>query len=324
MRNKTVHRFPIFLALLLLCGAAQAQVARTIRYDGRLERGGHAVDGDVTLEFSIHGSARPGEGAQLWPAQGHHAMPVHVTAGQFFVELGGDGTALPAAVFAAPSLFVETVVDGVTLTPRRSIGAVPFAVRADNGVPPGTIISWGGDVANGVPGGWLLCDGRGVGSADYPELFRSIGRGWGNGTSRCPAGAACDFNLPDLRGTFLRGVDAGAGRDPAGGRDRGASQAGGNVGDNVGSVQDWSTARPRIPLQTDNPAHSHSIGMELDGARVGAHLDYVSGPGNTSHLGSAGFGQGSTGETTHSHTVTGGGDAETRPFNAAVNFLVKY
>ena len=300
-----MYRFPTCLLLLLLCGPVHAQVARTIRYDGRLERGGRAVDDDVTLEFSIHDAARPGEGAQLWPPQGHHPMPVHVTAGQFFVELGGDGAALPAAVFAASSLFVETVVDGVTLTPRRSIGAVPFAVRADNGVPPGTIISWGGDVAGGVPGGWLLCDGRGASSADYPELFRGIRQSWGNGTNHCPAGAVCDFNVPDLRGRFLRG--AGPPGDGHGGEDV-----------SLGAYQGDATRLPNAGFTAAEPgsAHQHDIETNLNYANVvGGASDILGGhrPGHWTPL--------PQGE--HTHAIVGG-DTETRPKAYGVSFLVKY
>src|SRR5262249_4707695 len=77
-------------------------------------------------------------------------------------------------------------------------------------LPPGTIIAYGGDVSGTTPPptGWLACNGNPVNRADYPDLFAAIGTAWGagNGTDT--------FNLPDLRGRFMRGNDSGSGRDP--------------------------------------------------------------------------------------------------------------
>ncbi|HPF83203.1 MAG TPA: phage tail protein [Bacilli bacterium] len=71
------------------------------------------------------------------------------------------------------------------------------SMAASSSTPAGTIISYGGVT---VPDGYLVCDGREVSRADYPNLYLSIGNtyGAGNGTTT--------FNLPDLRGEFLRGT----------------------------------------------------------------------------------------------------------------------
>lgn len=54
--------------------------------------------------------------------------------------------------------------------------------------------------------GWFECDGRQMEVEDYPELFKAIGFTFGgNGRNK--------FNLPDLRGRFLRGWDHSAGTD---------------------------------------------------------------------------------------------------------------
>lgn len=60
-----------------------------------------------------------------------------------------------------------------------------------------------------APSGFLVCDGSAVSRTTYAELFAAIGTlyGAGNGTST--------FNLPDLRGEFIRGVDGGRGVDPS-------------------------------------------------------------------------------------------------------------
>lgn len=58
--------------------------------------------------------------------------------------------------------------------------------------------------------GWMLCDGRALSAASYPELYAVIGTLYGETGS----GTSQDFCIPDYRGLFLRGNDAGACLDP--------------------------------------------------------------------------------------------------------------
>jgi microcystin-dependent protein len=60
--------------------------------------------------------------------------------------------------------------------------------------------------ADTPPAGTLVCNGALLLVADYPALFSVIGYTFG--------GSGLDFNLPDLRGEFIRGWDAGKGTDP--------------------------------------------------------------------------------------------------------------
>ncbi|UKV15619.1 phage tail protein [Thalassospiraceae bacterium SW-3-3] len=57
------------------------------------------------------------------------------------------------------------------------------------------------------PEGWLVCDGSAVSRTDYADLYAAIGTVWGDGDQ------IATFNLPDLRGEFVRGFDAGRGVD---------------------------------------------------------------------------------------------------------------
>ena len=57
------------------------------------------------------------------------------------------------------------------------------------------------------PEGWLICDGSAVSRTDYADLYAAIGTVWGHGDQ------IATFNLPDLRGEFVRGFDAGRGVD---------------------------------------------------------------------------------------------------------------
>lgn len=50
-----------------------------------------------------------------------------------------------------------------------------------------------------VPQGWFQCDGAAISRTSYPELFTAIGTVYGTGDG------STTFNLPDLRGQFVRG-----------------------------------------------------------------------------------------------------------------------
>ena len=63
--------------------------------------------------------------------------------------------------------------------------------------PIGTILSYGGD--SNIPSSWILCDGRELSRMEYPDLFGIIKTRFGEGDGNTT------FNLPDIRGLFLRG-----------------------------------------------------------------------------------------------------------------------
>src|SRR5262245_52145895 len=95
-------------------------------------------------------------------------------------------------------------------------------------IPVGAIVPFGGDVTNSDTAtwlsnqGWLPCDGRSVPKKDYIDLYIAIEANYGGG--------GFNFNLPDLRGRFPRGVNGT--RSPALDPDA-ASRTAANVGGNV-------------------------------------------------------------------------------------------
>lgn len=187
-------------------------------------------------------------------------------------------------------------------------------------LPPGTIIAFGGTT---IPAGWLVCDGSAVSRTTYVPLFAAIGINFGGGDG------VITFNLPDLRGRFMRGMDAGAGRDPDAAT-RTPSKPGAPGGDVVGSLQGDATAAPVNPFTTENTGnHTHTNGTadrvlthssmftadSFDNADVGgAEPDII----NSQPMATTGA---------HTHRIGGsfgsGGDKETRPKNVAVNYLIK-
>ena len=92
--------------------------------------------------------------------------------------------------------------DGETLTASK-LNANFNALKTAIASTVGTISAYGGNTA---PTGWLLCDGTAISQTTYADLFAVIGCNFG-----CSGG---NFNLPDLRGRFLRGRDGSTTRDP--------------------------------------------------------------------------------------------------------------
>ena len=83
-----------------------------------------------------------------------------------------------------------------------------------NSVNPAGRIAWFATSTN--PIGWLVANGQAVSRTTYSRLFAAIGTSYGSGNG------TTTFNLPDLRGEFIRGADLGRGVDP--GRQQGTVQ----------------------------------------------------------------------------------------------------
>lgn len=87
--------------------------------------------------------------------------------------------------------------------------AARLVARVDNnvmnvGVPVGAVAYFAQDVP---PFGWLKANGAAVSRTIYANLFAAIGERYGRGDGRTT------FNLPDLRGEFIRSWDDGRGID---------------------------------------------------------------------------------------------------------------
>lgn len=95
-------------------------------------------------------------------------------------------------------------------------GAISAAnlTNAPNPILPGTIAYVG---MNSLPAGWLKANGAAVSRGTYAALFLAIGTTYGAGDG------STTFNVPDLRGEFVRSLDDGRGVDS--GRGIGTSQS---------------------------------------------------------------------------------------------------
>ena len=231
--------------------------------------------------------------------------------------------------------------EGTNVTITRSGQKLNISTSASIGtVPSGIISAFGGTSA---PSGWLLCDGTSYLIATYSTLAAVL---FDSGNSKYAYGSAdgSHFNVPDLRGRFVRGRDAGQGRDPDAGS-RTTINTNGNSGDAVGSLQGHALY-----------SHNHDDGT-LAISASGAHGHTDSGHTHTQNIGNGTFGSGSytvanatpnfcttvgsscntdTGyavisdTNTHPHAnasfsgLTGSyGGLETRPVNVYVNYIIK-
>ena len=111
----------------------------------------------------------------------------------------------------------STVSANVTLTLPTSDGDADQYLKTDGsgnlswanvstpaGVPTGSVFTM---ATTTVPSGYLECDGSAVSRTTYADLFAAIGTTWGAGNG------SSTFNVPDLRGEFVRGWDNGRGID---------------------------------------------------------------------------------------------------------------
>lgn len=183
-----------------------------------------------------------------------------------------DGTTITGGAGTALSILTA----GVDLTKLAATVAQALS-------PTGSVVAYSGTSA---PAGWLLCNGASVSSTTYNALSLVLNGAYGVGSGV--------FNLPDLRGRFIRGVDGAAGNDPDSAT-RIASNTGGNIGNNVGS------------LQADQVGpHTHPMTVNQPSAAAASNITGASGSISTA-----------------TPSTNSNGTTETRPKNVYFNYIIK-
>lgn len=341
------------IVLLIACvaGVAASAVAQPgyINYQGRLldAAGQPLTNGNYTLEFKIFDS--PNDTNLAWgpflcddgAGDGHAARAV-IANGRFNVILGPHDTASRPLTnaFLDQERFVEISVNGGDpILPRQQVLSAPYALRASTAanadqlnhappsdffLPPGMVVPFAGPTTN-IPTGWLLCDGTQVSRVGRSRLFAAIGTAWGAGDG------STTFNLPDLRGVFLRGVNLGRGGDLADpdSNQRVASAPGGLTGNNQGSVQ-TSQFRPHRHrwAEIDGNASRFSRSLyswDVNGYGYQALRPFVAGDDGTSGDDDSFEVSAPANAALYTKSGTTVEDAgETRPNNAYVNYIIKY
>jgi microcystin-dependent protein len=157
-------------------------------------------------------------------------------------------------------------------------------------VPTGSILAFGGTVA---PTGYLMCNGAAISRTSNFPLFTAIGTTYGAGDG------STTFNLPNTQGLFLRGD--------------GSQVVGGLTYSSVqGTAYNDTTKRNGLTL--NDPTHSHTVPFYNGGLST---QNFAGGTDGPTQKGSVTSAVASTGITINT------GDAETRPANLSVKYIIK-
>jgi microcystin-dependent protein len=134
-------------------------------------------------------------------------------------------------------LFVSGTIPGTAI----QAGTIPGEAFNTSPVPAGMIFPYASTVA---PTGYLLCDGSAVSRSTYSALFGLVGTafGAGNGTTT--------FNVPDLRGRSIFGLDN------MGGTDAGRLSVANTIG-GTGGTETVTLTAAQMPSHTHTIDHDH-------------------------------------------------------------------
>lgn len=197
-------------------------------------------------------------------------------------------TAFATGALASYATLASPAFTGVPTAPTQSaadnstkIATTAYADRSATNAVAAAPAMPSGAVAHFAmatpPTGWMEANGAAISRATYAALFTAIGTTFGAGDG------STTFNLPDLRGQFVRGFDNGRGVDT--GRTFGSAQADQII------------------------AHTHTVG--------GVNSYIVNGgTGLSANIGSGSF-------LNYGAMSNGGGGTETRPKNIALLVCIK-
>jgi microcystin-dependent protein len=186
--------------------------------------------------------------------------------------------------------FAGAVLALLVLSVPRGVPQAVEAAPAVNQAPIGSIVAWAGG-AETIPSGWMECKAQPMDGNKYRQLRKAIGTVWGG------TGINNAFNLPDLQGYFLRGVDR------AGTRDKGERKASGthpDLNERVGSTQ-------KSAFQT----HVHLIRLKGNEQYIRAATDNNGTKVMRYEI------------ETDVNTGAAGDPEETRPINAYVHWIIR-
>ena len=252
------------------------------------------IDNDGKIQFSSSGTARmvisaDGTNSTI-DVKADRNLVIKTNATTILTVNDADVTAtVPVVLPAAPTTTLQAAtkgyVDGLT------------------GAPAGIISAFAGSSA---PTGWLACNGAPISRTTYATLFAAIGTTWG------PGDGVNTFNLPDLRGMFLRGTGT-----------NGTGSSSGTVGPAVGTynADTYLNHNHTASSSVSDPGHAHGYTAPTSGAVA------VSGGGlpinNTGTTGATtgGAGTGISVSTSVATSTTGG--TETRPRNYGILYIIK-
>ena len=226
--------------------------------------------------------------------------------------------------------FTLTLPDSVTNGGfLRTDGSGQLSFQVIAGVPTGAIFAFPNDGAanatgydnNGVPLGYLECAGQEVSRTDYSVLFGILQTKYGAGNG------STTFNLPDLRGEFIRGYSHGRSNVDVG-RGIGSFQSTANLSHN-------HSATTTTGSTLSNLSHGHGIEIThtsastVASAAVAGHdprmglVDYSDGAFNVRYTTQTNNLSNASVSSTSSTSIANDGATEARPRNIAMMYIIK-
>ena len=149
-------------------------------------------------------------------------------------------------------LTVPNLTVGTAITASGTV-AVAGVLTASGGLtagPTGSISIWPSSL---IPSRALLCDGTSYAVASYAGIFAVIGYTFG--------GSGANFNVPDLRGRVVAGVDGGAGR-------LGSGATGGITG--AATLAATGGEQSHAQTTAELATHSHAVPAQIvNGSDIG-------------------------------------------------------
>lgn len=292
-----------------------------------------AADQSRNQHFAFTG-ALTGNINVLWPSGRDRMFSVtNSTTGAFTLSCGADtGGGIPAGtVIAVPVGYTMVLVsDGTNVTQRvTSIHSGSFDGATLDGatlnnptitgtitgvLPPGLIFPYAGPTA---PTGYAICAGTAISRVTFAALFAVIGTTFGVGDG------VTTFNIPDLRGRFVAGLDGGTGRltgNTSGGLNATSMAA-------TGGEQSHTLTVAELAFHnhgTSDPGHAHF--STADTLAPVTNFAFVTGNVFAAGAGNLGIGTNITSTATTGVAVSGagGGNAHNNvPPAIAVNYIIK-
>lgn len=216
-----------------------------------------------------------------------HTKLASIPAGQVLL---GNASNIPTATALSGDVTVSNTgtvtIANNAVTSAKLSSSIVF-------VPAGAVMPF---AMNTAPSGWLAADGSAVSRTTYASLFTAIGttHGAGNGSTT--------FNLPDLRGYFIRGF---------------------------GTNSDDGTASAAFGVKQADAFQSHGHDVKIAGGLAG--FQSFTGPGFTGVVPQAGTiaADANDSKLVAENIVTFSGGtprtaSETRPANIALLYCIKF
>ncbi len=211
----------------------------------------------------------------------------------------------PSSLSGNVSLTLPPTITNGGFLQTDANGQLTFQIVA--GVPSGSVFCMA--VAT-VPSGYLECNGAAVSRTTYAALFAVIGTAYGTGDG------SSTFNLPDLRGEFIRGFDNGRGVDS--GRSIASSQSSqfGQHNHNVSASSSSSVT---------DPGHKHTMNFNLGNLISSGGAFGMKDSGTADRMNTATTGISVSTTTSISQSNRGGtsNSSETRPRSIAMMYIIK-